>query len=253
MNTPMKRIKVVTPIITEGLRDLADLRALEHAGLRIEHTLLAEGPSSIESVFEEMLAAPGTVAAALKAQAEGCDAVIVDCFGDPGLQAAREMLDIPVFGPGECSMHAAAMLGQRFAIVTVVPGVVPMLTELAHRYGVADKLTSIRVIDIPVLALHGDALALQKAMGEQACKAVLEDGADLIVLGCTGFLGCAEVVTGELAKAGFIGVPVIDPIPVTVNMALALCNSGLGHSKRGWSAPASKPIGGFAALQAAMG
>jgi len=253
MNAAVKRIKVITPIITEGLRDLADLRALEHAGLRIEQTLLKEGPSSIESVFEEMLAAPGVVAAALQAQAEGFDAVVVDCFGDPGMQAAREMLDIPVFGPGECSMHAAAMLGQRFAIVTVVPGVVPMLTELAHRYGLAEKLSSIRVIDIPVLALHGDAGALQKAMGEQACKAVLEDGADAIVLGCTGFLGCAEVVTAELAKAGLQGVPVIDPIPLTVNMALALCQSGLRHSKRGWSAPTQKPIGGFAGLQAVMG
>lgn len=253
MSTTDKRIKVITPIITQGLRDIADLRALEHAGLRIEHTLLKEGPSSIESAFEEMLAAPGTVAAALQAQAEGCDAVIVDCFGDPALQVMREMLDIPAFGPGECAMHAAAMLGQRFSIVTVVPGVVPMLSELAHRYGVADKLASIRVIDIPVLALHGDPVALQKAMGEQACKAVLQDGADVIVLGCTGFLGCATVVTDELVKAGLSGVPVIDPIPVTVNMALAICNSGLRHSKRGWSAPTKKPIGGFAALQTAMG
>ena len=180
----MKRIKVITPVITEGLRDLADLRALEHSGLKIEHTLLEEGPSSIESVFEEMLAAPGTMDAALTAQAEGCDAVIVDCFGDPGLPAAREMLQIPVFGPGECSMHVAAMLGQRFSIFTVVPGVVAMLSELAHRYGVADKLAAIRLIDIPVLALHGD-------MG--------------------------------------------------------------AHSKSGWIAPARKPIGGFAPLQAAMG
>ncbi|WP_077036726.1 aspartate/glutamate racemase family protein [Pelomonas sp. KK5] len=247
------RIKVITPIITEGLRDLADLRALEHDGLRLEHTLLAEGPSSIESAFEEMLAAPGTVAAALQAEAQGCDAVIIDCFGDPGLQAAREMLTkIPAFGPGECSMHAAAMLGQRFTIVTVVPGVMSMLTELAHRYGLAGKLASIRVIDIPVLALHGDMGALQRAMGEQAARAVREDGADVIVLGCTGFLGCAEVVEAELAKAGIVGVPVIDPIPVTVNMAHALCRSGLSHSKRGWSAPARKPIGGFAALQATL-
>ncbi|RQO59978.1 hydrogenase expression protein HupH [Paucibacter sp. KBW04] len=248
-----KRIKVITPIITEGLRDLADLRALEHPGLRIAQTLLKEGPSSIESAFEEMLAAPGVVAAALQAQAEGFDAVIVDCFADPGLQAARELLDIPVFGPGECSMHAAAMLGLRFSIVTVLPAVVPMLTELAQRYGVADKLSSIRVIDIPVLALHGDPQALQKAMGEQACKAVLEDGADAIVLGCTGFLGCANVVSAELNRVGLNGVPVIDPIPVTVHMATALCQSGLSHSKRGWPKPAKKPMAGFADLQAQLG
>ncbi len=247
----MKTIRVITPIISEGVRDIADLRALEHAALTIQHTLIEEGPSSIESVFEEMLAAPGVVTEALRAQAEGCDAVLIDCFGDPGLQAAREMVEMPVFGPGECSMHAAAMLGQRFSIVTVVSGVVAMLSELAHRYGVADKLASIRLIDIPVLALHNDATSLQKAMGEQACRAVREDGADVIVLGCTGFLGCAEIVKAELAREG-LSVPVIDPIPLAVNMAAAFVESGLAHSKRGWSAPARKPIGGFASLQKAM-
>jgi allantoin racemase len=251
-STP-KRFKVITPVITQGIRDIADLRALAHAGLAIDHTMLSEGPSSIESVFEEVLAAPPTVAEALKAEADGYDAVIVDCFGDPGVQAARELLTrIPVFGPGECSMHAAALLSQRFSIVTVTPSVVPMLHELAHRTGVAAKLASVRVIDIPVLAMHGDMAALQRAMGAQACAAVREDGADVIVLGCTGFMGCAEVVQTALADAGLAGVPVIDPVPITVNTAYAVCQSGLMHSKRGWRTPSRKPIAGFDALQAAL-
>jgi len=249
----MTRIKVITPVITAGLRDVSELRALENADLRIDHTILSEGPSSIESAVEEMLAAPGVVTAALEAQAEGCSAVIIDCFGDPGLQAARELLDIPVFGPGECSMHVAAMLGHRFSIITVVPGVLPMMHELAHRYGVASKLASVRVIDIPVLALQSDMRSLQLAMAKEACEAVKTDKADVIVLGCTGFLGCADIVSSALQAAGLFGVPVIDPIPVTVNLAKAICDSGLRHSKRGWSAPSKKLIGGFAALQAVMG
>ncbi|TDM08007.1 MAG: hydrogenase expression protein HupH [Ideonella sp. MAG2] len=251
MNAESTHLRVITPVITEGLRDIADLRALQGPGLRISHTLLKEGPSSIESVFEEMLAAPGVVAEGLRAQAEGCDGIIIDCFGDPGLQAAREMLSIPVFGPGQASMHMAGMLSQRFSIVTVLESVRPMLTDLAHRYGVSGLLASIRVIDIPVLALSTDPGSLLQAMATEACRAVRDDGADLIVLGCTGFLGCAEAVAAELKKQG-LDVPVIDPIPTTVRMAQAAAQAGLRHGKRGWPTPTVKPIGGFAQLQAAM-
>jgi allantoin racemase len=244
----MVKIKVVTPVITPGLRDIADLRALEHVGLRIEHCILDEGPSSIESVFEELLAAPGVLSAALQAQQEGCDAVVIDCFGDPGLQAARELLDIAVLGPGESSMHAAAMLGQRFSVVTVLESVRPMIHDLALRYGLASKLASIRVIDVPVLSLHADMKALHEAMAEQARRAIVEDGADVIVLGCTGFLGCAESIRMALTLQG-LDVPVLDPIPVTLHMAQAFVAGGLRHSKRGWPKPANKPIAGFAILQ----
>jgi allantoin racemase len=247
----MIRIKVITPIVTENLRDIEDLRRLQSPTLRIDHTLIDQGPSSIESAFDEALCVPGVLAAALLAQSEGCDAVVIDCFGDPGLQAARELLEIPVFGPGESSMHAAAMLGQRFSIVTVLESVRPMLTESAHRYGVSGKLASIRVVDVPVLSLHNDANSLQQALFEQSRQAVLHDGADAIVLGCTGFLGCAESVKAQLAAQG-LDVPVVDPIPMAIHMAQAVCQTGLRHSKRGWPRPTRKPILGFAALQAAL-
>src|SRR3546814_4706331 len=84
------------------------------------------------------------------------DAVIIDCMGDPGLKAAREVVSIPVLGPSETAMHLAAMLGHRFSIVTVLDSVVPMIDNLAKLYGMADKLASIRVIDIPVLDLESD-------------------------------------------------------------------------------------------------
>lgn len=247
----MARIMVITPIITRGLRDIADLRALERDGLSIEHTLIDEGPASIECEMDEALAVPGILTQALRAEREGCDGVVIDCFGDPGLNAARELLRIPVLGPGESSMHAAAMLGHRFSVISVVDSVRPLIANLTLVYGLASKLASIRVIDIPVLSLGLEPGRMQQAMSEQACRAVTEDGADVIVLGCTGFLGCAESVTAGLAAQG-IDVPVIDPIPVTLNMVRALCESGLRHSKRTWPQPQRKPLVGFAALSAAL-
>lgn len=246
------RLKVVTPIITPGLRDLADLRALEGPGLTLEHALLEQGPPSIENAFDDALAVPGVVARAIEAERQGCDGVIIDCFGDPGLTAAREQLQIPVFGPGECSLHAAAMLGHRFSIVTVVDGVLPLLDELTRRYGVERQLASVRTINVPVLDLNLSARQLQQAMADAAIAAVRDDGAQAIVLGCTGFHGCDACVSAALDAAG-LAVPVIDPMPLTVRMAQAFVASGLRHSKRAWALPPRKAFTGFAALAALVG
>lgn len=237
------RLRVVTPIITRGLRELHDLKALECPGLDIEHTLIDEGPASIEGASDEALATPAVIAAAVQAERDGCDALLIDCFGDPGLNGAREQVRIPVLGPGETSLHAAAMLGDR---------VRPLLMSLVRQYGLVDRLAAMRMVNMPVLDLSTGMAALQQAMAVAAMAAVREDGADVIVLGCTGFHGCAKCVAQALAEAG-LEVPVIDPIPITVQTARSLVASGLRHSKRTWPTPARKPVLGFEGLQRALG
>lgn len=246
------RLRIVTPIITRGLRELSDLKALECQGLQIEHTLIDEGPSSIEGASDEALAAPAVIAAAVQAERDGCDAVLIDCFGDPGLNGAREQVRIPVLGPGEVSLHTAAMLGDRFAVISVLDRVRPLLMNLVRQYGLTDRLAAMRMVNMPVLDLHTGMAALQQAMAAAAVAAVRDDGADVIVLGCTGFHGCAACVGNALAAAG-LEVPVIDPIPITVQMARSLVTSGLRHSKRTWPTPTCKPVAGFEGLQRALG
>lgn len=98
------------------------------------------------------------------------------------------------------------------------------------------------MLDLGTSYLHSlDALA------EAACRAVLEDHADVIVLGCTGFMRCADSVSAALAAKG-LSVPVLYPIPLTVRMAHAFAASGLRHSKRAWANPSRKAFVGFTAL-----
>src|SRR3546814_15231059 len=104
------------------------------------------------------------------------------------------------------------MLGHRFSIVTVLDSVGPMIDNLAKLYGMADKLASIRVIDIPVLDLESDPARLTQELARASLAAVESDGAHAIVLGCTGFLGCAEALGSALAAKGY-DLPVVDPIP----------------------------------------
>ena len=129
----------------------------------IEH-----GPSSIESAYEEYLSIPGTVERVVEAEKDGFDGVILGCFGDPGIDAMREMVKIPVVGPGETSMVTAAILGHRFSVVTIMDSVLPSLEKLVKVVGVDRKLASVRSVNIPVLELRRDVEATKKRIIEEA-------------------------------------------------------------------------------------
>jgi len=240
----MTTIHIVTPLTTKDFRTLDELDHLASASLSFTHSFLDHGPPSIESEFDEAMAVPGTIVRAIEAERAGADAIIIDCMGDPGLKPAREVVKIPVLGPAETSMHLAAILGQKFSVVTVLDSVKPMLVNLARIYGVHEKLASILVVDIPVLELEGRLAEVQQSLADAALLAVERDGADVIVLGCTGFLGCASAIERRLLASGY-DVPVIDPIPATVCIAEAIAKAGLRHSKRTYAPPRQKDIIGF--------
>jgi len=237
-------IRLLTPIITKGFRNLDEVHPLERDDLTISHSLLEVGPSSIESEFDEALAAPDTIRVAIEAEDAGANAVIIDCMGDPGINACREAVSIPVLGAGQTAMHLANMLGHRFSFVTVLDRIKPMIDKIIGSYGLSQKYASFQSIDVPVLELAHDISALNAALSEKSIVSIEEDGADVIILGCTGFFGCADAIRATLLKAGY-DVPVIDPIPVAVHMAEALIKSGLSHSKVSSPAPSTKVISGF--------
>lgn len=236
-------IELITPIITRGVRTLDDVRPLERPDLKITHSLLDRGPSSIESRLDEALAVPDTVRIAAEAEANGADAIMIDCMGDPGLHACREVVSVPVLGAGQTAMHLANMLGSRFAFITVLDRLKPLVDDLVAGYGLSEKYASFRAVDIPVLEISRDIDSLNAALTEQAIISIESDGADIIVLGCTGFLGCAEAMQSALQQTG-LDVPVIDPVPATLHMAEALVKSGLSQSKRAYPAPDKKPFVG---------
>jgi allantoin racemase len=240
-----KDIRIVTPIITRGIRSLDDVAPFVRPDLVFSHVLLDCGPPSIECEFDEVLSMPDTVRKAIEAERDGAAAIIIDCMGDPGVKACREAVSIPVLGPCETSMHLAAMLGQKFTVVTTVDSAKPMLVNNAKLFGVADRLASVRVVNVPVLDIGKDAGVLYSRMAEESLKAVLEDDADVIVLGCTGFCGAGEAVRQYLLEKLNVAIPVIDPIPATVNIAASLVDAGLAHSKKTYATPAPKKNIGY--------
>jgi allantoin racemase len=246
MATP--RIHVVTPIISEGFRDDAPLRGAIPAGCTVTSSFLTRGPASVESAVDEVLAAPGVVDAALTAEADGAAALVIDCMLDPGLEAAREAVDMPVVGCGMAGLSTAASLG-RFSIVTVLQRQERLFRPLAARHGVGEALASVRGIGVPVLDLERErAASIDKTIA--AARAARDaDGADAIVFGCTGMLGFARPVAEAL---GWQEARVIDPLPHAVTVALDLAlHGGVDVAP----APDAKRVEGFEgwpALHAAM-
>lgn len=237
-------VHLVTPIITQGLRSLDDVKPLERFGIEIRHSILDIGPATIESEYDEALAIPDTINKCVEAERNGAHAIVIDCMGDPGLKPAREVTSVPILGPMETSMHTAAMLGGTYGIVTVVDSVVPMIRNLAKVYGTYEKLGSTRVVNLPVLDIESDIARTHDLLAQESLTAVKEDGVDVIILGCTGFLGCAEAIKSVLDENG-LNVPVIDPIPLTVLQAAAITNAGYSHSKRTYAYPTEKEVRGF--------
>lgn len=191
----------------------------------------SQGPSSIESAAEECLAVPGLLDA-LPQLEEEFDGVIVGCFGDPGLEAAREMVRIPVIGPGQAALHLASQLGDTFGILAVVKGTVPSNRRQVAAAGLSSRLSGIRAVDIPVLELRErreEAVEHLAVLGSR----LLEEGAHVLVLGCMsmGFLQVAS----ELKRR--LGVPVVNPASAALKTAEAIISCKLLPSRRSYPLP----------------
>lgn len=226
-------IHVITPIVAEPY-DPASFTKLV-GGLDVVCTSIGQGPSSIESEYDEALAVPEVLKACMAAERDGAGAVVIDCFGDPGLRPARECVSIPVVGPGSTSVHLAASLAQRFSIIGILESVRGMTEHLVEQCGARHRLASIRMVDMPVHAVLHDQAALSEALLEQSRKAVDIDHADALVLGCTGMFGTADWLASQFDGQ----IPVIDPITAAVTEAAQLIRLRLSHSKRSYRRPVS--------------
>ena len=220
-----------------GRREMARraqfLRQAAHPQAAVEVWDVEGGPSSIESMYEEYLSVPGALARIQEAASGGMDGIILGCFGDPGVDAARELVTIPVVGPGEAAMLFAASLGHRFSIVTILDSVVHPLRRLARDVGVEAKLGSVRAVNIPVLELMHDRKGTFERMREAGRLARDVDGADTLVLGCMtmAFLGEHR----ELSES--LGIPVVNPVQASLKLVESLVAMGVAHSKRAFPQP----------------
>lgn len=222
------KILVVNPNTTASMTDKIRETAVAIAapGTEIVAVNPADGPVSIEGHYDEAWCLPGLLTEAKKGEAAGADALVIACFDDPGLDACRELLTIPVIGICEAAMATASMVGHGFSVVTTLPRAVPIIEALAFKYGYERHCRKVRSAEIPVLALEEEGGAAAAKVREEVLKAIEEDHAEAILLGCAGMTDLAASLTEET------GVPVIDGVAAAVKFAEALAGLGVKTCKR---------------------
>jgi allantoin racemase len=181
-------------------------------------------PSSIESRVEELALAQAVVEQSVEAERRGFDAVITACLGDPGVDAAREMVRIPVIAPGETALLTARMLSHRFSVISPIAQTVPLAREQVHKAGLLHNLASIRSFDMEVERIRLREPATLAKLRDLAHRCVHEDGAEAIVLLCASLC----VLVGDVAEE--VPVPMVDAIRLSLRAAEMLVGSGLTHS-----------------------
>ncbi|HEY1328535.1 MAG TPA: aspartate/glutamate racemase family protein [Casimicrobiaceae bacterium] len=187
----------------------------------------ASGPASIEGPYDHALCMPAMLAEVARAEREGCHATVIACFDDPGVAAARCIATGPVIGIAEAAMRAAVIIASRFAVVTTVGPAVTVIEELAVRYGANGSCAAVRAADVAVLGLTHVSAATYRRVRDTAMRAVRNDRAEAIVLGCAGMAALAARLSRDL------DVPVVDGVAAAVKLAEALVALGLRTSKQG--------------------
>lgn len=223
------RIQVINPNTSQSMtaKIAAAARGAVAAGSQIEACCPEHGPESIEGHFDEAIAAVGVLEEVRKGIARQCDAHIIACFGDPGLFAARELASAPVIGIAEAGFHMASLLATRFSVVTTLSRTRVIAEHLLQRYGFERHCTSVRCVDLPVLAMEAADDEVIERIVREGRRARDEEGAGVIVLGCGGMADMKDVLSDA------IGLPVIEGVTAAVKLAESLVQLRLSTSKHG--------------------
>jgi allantoin racemase len=236
------KIKVINPNTTWSMTQTIGeaARAVSSTDVEIIAVSPDHGPASIEGYYDEAMACLGLLEEIRKGELEGVDAYVIACFGDPGLDAAREITKSPVIGVAEAAMRTACYLATGFSVVTTLTRTVVIAEHLVDKYGVRSHCRRIRASDIAVLELEDPNSNAYKTILEECRRALLEDGSGAIVLGCAGMADLCERLQAEL------GVPVIDGVAAATVTAESLIRARLMTSKRGdYANPLNKTYKGI--------
>ena len=197
-----------------------------------------KGPGSIETEYDEALSIPNVLESIIRCEKDGYQVAIISCFSDPGLNACREKVSIPVIGSGENSILLASLLGNNFSILSPLNNNLTNFDNKIFSMGLEKKYSGTRAIGMSVLDLAKNKKTTLKRLIDVANKAVKIDGADVLILGCMSmaFHDVTSIIQNKLK------VPVINPIKASLLTAEALVKMGLTHSKLAFPTPKNKII-----------
>ncbi len=228
------RLLLLNPNTTQAMTDqmLQVAQTVSAKGTEIVPVTATHGVPYIASRAEAQLAG-AEVLEILAREASGFDAAIIAAFGDPGIVAARELFDIPIIGMAEAAIVSAALLGDRFAVVTFSPHLARWYESCVAQTGLSERFTGIRCPRTPPQHLNNVAETLRSDLIKLAEDATTQDRADVVILGGAPLAGLASQIAAE--SPGVL----VDPIAAATVQAEAMARLGPSFANK-LTRPAAK-------------
>ncbi|MCD6276148.1 MAG: aspartate/glutamate racemase family protein [Thermoplasmata archaeon] len=217
-----------------------EIKRKSNGAIELEIISLSKGSSSLEYSYDEVYSGPYILQKVKWAEEKGFNAVVIDCFFDPMLDAAREIVSIPVIGPCESSLKIASQLAHKFSIISPTPSGNRIVWENIEKYHMERKIASIRFLDFEVLELESREEDVRERLLKESKKAILEDDAGAIVMGCTGMSTFANFLQKALKKELGYYIPMIEPLRAAVFNAINIVLMGVTHSRKTYAYPSEK-------------
>jgi len=220
----MRRLLVINPNTTAGVSALLQAHVAAVAGPRMAVTTVTARLGAPYIANEASYAVAGHAvldawAAALVSPAEPPDAVLIGCFGDPGLFALRECSPQPVTGLAEAAFVQAARRG-RFAVVTGGAAWDPMLRRLAWGLGLGEALAGVVTVAPSGARLAADPEGARALLAGACRDAAALPGVTGVIVGGAGLAGMAALLQPQLP------VPLIDSVAAGAEEILRALETG---------------------------
>ena len=217
------RIVVINPNSTEAVTAAMD-RALDplrmEGGPEIVSVTNPDGPPGIErqAHVDDVSA---HIRGIIRQHDNDASAFVIACFSDPGIHAARESTDRPVFGITESGLLTALALGNKAGIIAILDRSIPRHVRYVRALGLEGRLAGDRAIGLGVVELSDESKTFGRMVevGEDLRD---RDGADVLVMGCAGMARYRERLADRL------GIPVVDPTQAAVGMAITAIRLAAG-------------------------
>ncbi len=207
-------------------------RRVLHPETQLDFRAPQRGPEVVPARLEDFrnpyfahLVVGEVIETIVRADHEGFDALVVNCFDDPGVKEARSFAATSVFGLSEPTFHLACQLGAKFgALVPDMPGQVAFVQKQIDDMGLSSRciVNGVRTEHKPFTESFAEALQNPKAMIARLAdqgRELIDDGADVIVIACGGLGQICGVAGFHTLEHKGASVPVINPLTTAVKTA----------------------------------
>ncbi|WP_419420904.1 aspartate/glutamate racemase family protein [Legionella sp. D16C41] len=246
----MTHIRVILPGYNTKALNMDMLKPYMSSELTISIAYVNLAVDAVRHEFDMALLAPGLIQQAIRAEKEDASAIVIDLMAEIALAAIREAVSIPVVSLPEVTMHVAAMMGRKFAIINTTHELTAIQENLARNYGLWNHLACVQGIQLHPQDNYAADETIQGLIN-QCYDAVVNKEADTLIFGSGRLIAYRDKINQGLRKKG-INVTIIEPLPTGIYFAKFLADAKIAHSKQVYCSPSEDTLKTYANILASF-